>query len=272
MIGAIDDALAVAAHYDDLDELYRDVWGLHVHHGVWLDGKETSEEATKNLVRLIALRARIQRGARVVDVGCGYGETARMLAADLDARVTAISISRKQIEHARTKGGAEYVLSDWLSNGLAARSADVVLAIESSEHMTDFARFLSEAHRVLSPDGRLVICAWLAADNTLPFFEKHLLAPICEEGRMCMRTRHEHARALHVAGFTLQSFEDLSSRVSRTWTLCIARTLKKLATDPRYMAFWRSESENRHFAKTLLRIRAAYAVGAMRYGMFVARK
>ena len=36
---------AVAAHYDELDAFYREVWGEHVHHGYWASGRETPEAA-----------------------------------------------------------------------------------------------------------------------------------------------------------------------------------------------------------------------------------
>jgi tocopherol O-methyltransferase len=77
---------AVADHYDELDEFYRDVWGDHVHHGLWLRGTESHKEATLQLVRHVAERAHIGRDTRVCDIGCGYGATARMLAADYGAR------------------------------------------------------------------------------------------------------------------------------------------------------------------------------------------
>ena len=41
----------VADHYDELDPFYREIWGEHVHHGLWESGKETIEEAVVNLVR-----------------------------------------------------------------------------------------------------------------------------------------------------------------------------------------------------------------------------
>ncbi len=47
------DLAAVAAHYDDLDELYRSVWGTNLHHGYWITGKESPGEAAANLTRLV---------------------------------------------------------------------------------------------------------------------------------------------------------------------------------------------------------------------------
>jgi tocopherol O-methyltransferase len=274
MIGALDETAAdrVAEHYDDLDELYRDLWGAHIHHGMWLAGTETVEEATQNLVRFVCLRARIGRGARIVDVGCGYGETSRMLVRDLDARVTALTISEKQIARCAPIENPRFMLVDWLRNRLEGASADVVLAIESTEHMADFSLFFSEAARVLEPNGRLVVCAWLSADDVPALAERHLLAPICAEGHMCLRTEHEYERAFRDAGFSLQSFDDVSALVRRTFTRCITRGLERLFLDPRYRAFLTGASNHRVFAKTLFRIRAAYAVRAMRYGVFVATK
>ena len=63
----------------------------------------------------------------------------------------------------RGRGALAFHLRDWLDNGLPDAAFDHAYAIESSEHMTDKPRFFAEAHRVLKPGGRLVVCAWLAA-------------------------------------------------------------------------------------------------------------
>ncbi len=72
---------AVAAHYDELDSFYREIWGQHVHHGYWATGRETPAEATVSLIELLAERLSLRPGLRVCDIGCGYGATARYLAA-----------------------------------------------------------------------------------------------------------------------------------------------------------------------------------------------
>ena len=36
----------VAGHYDELDKVYREVWGEHVHHGYFVLGDESIVEAT----------------------------------------------------------------------------------------------------------------------------------------------------------------------------------------------------------------------------------
>ncbi len=85
----------VAAHYDDLDRFYREVWGEHVHHGLWSSGRETPEEATRSLIAVVAEQAALRPGDTVCDVGCGYGGTARVLAGEYGATVTALTVSRR---------------------------------------------------------------------------------------------------------------------------------------------------------------------------------
>ncbi len=64
-------AADVAGHYDDLDDLYRQFWGEHVHHGLWTSPDATPEEATRHLIDAVVERARIARGSTVCDAGCG---------------------------------------------------------------------------------------------------------------------------------------------------------------------------------------------------------
>ena len=264
---------AVASHYDELDHFYRDVWGEHVHHGLWLRGDETREEAVVQLAEKVASEMQVAPGARVCDIGCGYGATARYLASR-GADVTAVTISPAQYGIAKQlAGGAlnpRFLLGDWLQSELPSDSFDAALAIESSEHMPDKAAFFQQAHRVLRTDGRLVICAWLAAEQPSAFAQRWLLEPICREGRMPqMGSATEYQALAENAGFHIEKFDDVTKSVARTWPSIVRRLLAKFASNPRYLRFLFSRhARNRIFALTIFRIWIAYRIGAMRYGIF----
>jgi cyclopropane fatty-acyl-phospholipid synthase-like methyltransferase len=95
----------VADHYDELDQFHREIWGEHIHHGLWERGDETTEEAVARLVTAAAERGRIGAGTRVCDVGCGYGATARILVLERGATVSAITVSPEQHRRAVAKRG-----------------------------------------------------------------------------------------------------------------------------------------------------------------------
>jgi tocopherol O-methyltransferase len=268
----------VAAHYDDLDRFYREIWGEHVHHGLWSGGREDASAATRRLIDVVAGAAEVGAGDRVCDVGCGYGGTSRVLVHDYAARVTALTISQAQFAFAQAvQPGADnpvYLLRDWLSSGLDPATFDAVIAIESSEHMPDLPAFFQEAARVLRPGGRLVVCAWLTRELPRRWERRWLLDPICREGRLRgMESMSEYERLARQSGLVPTRSQDVSRQVKRTWTICARRVVLGLVSKPAYRRFLlHAKTRNRIFALTVARIWLAYALGTMRYGILTAVK
>jgi tocopherol O-methyltransferase len=267
---------AVARHYDELDPFYRDVWGEHVHHGLWRSPRDTPERAVEQLIDRVAGALALRAGEEIVDVGAGYGGTARYLATRYGTRVTGYTVSAAQHAYAARHDtpGVQMTLRDWHANGLPDQSADAVLAIESTEHMAELPLALAEMRRVLRPSGRVAICAWLAGEAAPAWQRRWLLDPISAAGRLVtLATASQYRRSLAAAGLVDVTFEDLSTAVARTWTICLRRLAWKLVSDSRYIRYVvKSGSEERGFLTAMLRIRAAYACGAMRYGLFVGRR
>jgi tocopherol O-methyltransferase len=139
--------------------------------------------------------------------------------------------------------------------------------------MQDKPLFFAQARRVLKAGGRMVVCAWLAAESPGRMQQRYLLEPICREGRLPgMGTESDYRKWFSDAHLCLESFEDLSARVRRTWSICIARIVPSILRRPEYLRFVvDSRSRNRIFLVTMARIWLAYAFGAMRYGIFTAR-
>jgi len=269
---------AVAEHYDELDPFYRHIWGDHVHHGLWLTGRESVAVAVEALIAHMASRLELRPGQHLCDVGCGYGATAEWLTTRLGLQVTGLTLSAVQLRRASLRASRSPMLrflhQDWLENSFQDEAFDCVIAIESSEHMADKQRFFDEAYRTLRSGGRLGVCAWLARTGTRPWEERHLLEPICREGRLpSMGSEADYRRWATNAGFVINGFEDLSSRVRRTWTICAGRVARKLVTDPRYGQYLLdARARHRVFAISLLRIWIAYATRSMRYGLLIAQK
>lgn len=268
----------VRGHYDDLDILYREIWGQHLHHGLWHTGQETKDQATHQLIDRMAKIGAFKPKSRICDIGCGYGGTAQVLAENLGADVTGVTITPRQYERARmirpSSGRLEFFLEDWLHNSLPSSSFDHAIAIESSEHAVDKYLYFKQAARVLKPSGSITLCAWMENENATALERKYLLTPICDEGRLpSLLTESNYKFVLRNAGFEVTYSEELTDRVKKTWTLVILGVIKYLLTHPfDFVNTIRSLTRNRDFFWTPLRMRIAFETKALRYVLMHARK
>jgi len=266
---------AIASHYNSLDWFYRDLWGEHVHHGLWLSGRESPAVAGEQLSRHVLAALALAPGARLADVGCGYGATARMATERFGADVVGLTLSASQKAHADMqvvrRGKVEIRVQDWKEAGFADGSLDGLFALESLEHIAAKADFARMARRAVRPGGRVVVATWLAAENVSRWSQRHLLDAICHEGRLApLATFPELRRTFAEVGFTEVGVEDLSRQVRKTWAVVLRRLVWRLATRP---AYWRfllgGGARDGIFALTAARIALAYRTGCFRYGFFV---
>ncbi len=265
---------AVAGHYDVLDRFYRELWGEHVHHGLWRTGAETPQEAARQLAVEVADRAGIGAGDRVVDVGCGYGGAARLLAGERGATVTGLTISAAQARAAPAVPGVQVLVRSWLENRLPDGAFDAAIAIESLSHMGDRERAFAEIGRVVRPGGRVAVVDWLAGERVRPAERRLLLDPICREGHLPrLSPASRYAALLRGAGFEVTAEDDLTARAARTWRIVAGRLVRRLATDAPARRFLLSRGNpERAFALSLARIPLAYRTGAMRLVLLAGRR
>ena len=273
-------ASETARHYDRLDRFYRQLWGEHVHHGLWADPDWSPERAVRHLVERVAREARLTAGDRVVDIGCGYGAPARLWAEAYGVHVTGFTVSEAQAAFARRRAEGvdgpvpDIRLQDILDNSLPDASADAVVAVESLTHIDPPQSALQEAARLLRPGGRLVACVWMAAPTVSDWARRLLLDPIVEEGRLAgLPTPTTLQDWTTAAGLRVERLDDWTAQVRKTWTVVLRRLAWAVLTDAaaRQLLLDPTESE-RVFARTVPRIWCAQHLGVLRYGCLVARK
>jgi SAM-dependent methyltransferase len=95
-----------------------------------------------------------QEPSAVLEVGCGPGLLAQALADASGVRVTAIDISERMVELARSRG-VDAQVADVQTLPFDDASFDAVIAAWMLYHVPDLSRGLSEISRVLRPGGKL---------------------------------------------------------------------------------------------------------------------
>ena len=157
----------IHAHYDLGNAFY----------GLWLDGTmnysaalfdgfndQPMEQAQHAKVRRALHAAGVQPGARVLEIGCGWGALAEMAARDFGAHVTGVTLSSEQLayalqrlEHVGVSAQADLRLQDY--RDIDEPPFDAICSIEMVEAVgrTYWPQYFGALRRLLKPGGRACI-------------------------------------------------------------------------------------------------------------------
>jgi len=179
-------ARANVAHHYDLDErLYRlflddDMQyscAYFEHPGMTLEQAQLAKK------RLIAAKLLVRPGARVLDIGCGWGGMALYLARVCDAEVVGVTLSQEQLRVAQQRAEAAG-LSDRVSFRLQdyreiPDTFDNIVSVGMFEHvgLRQYATFFDTVHRLLREDGVMLLHSMAQpakAPYNQPFIEKYI--------------------------------------------------------------------------------------------------
>ena len=179
-------ARANVAHHYDLDErLYRTFLDGDMQYscayferpGLSLDQAQLAKK------RLIAAKLLVRPGARVLDIGCGWGGMALYLARVCGADVTGITLSQEQ-HRVATERAAAAGLSDRVRFRLqdyreVEGQFDNIVSVGMFEHvgLPQYPTFFRTVRRLLAPDGVMLLHAMAQptpAPYNQPFIEKYI--------------------------------------------------------------------------------------------------
>ncbi|HEX3540136.1 MAG TPA: methyltransferase domain-containing protein [Acidimicrobiales bacterium] len=167
------------------------------------------------VIRLLDAETRARPVARILDLGCGDAALTALVAARVpQATVVAVDWSSPCATAARGRGLPAVVAGvDERGLPFPAASFDIVLMNEVIEHLVDPDFALDEAHRVLGPDG----CLLLSTPNLAAWFNRLLLLagvqPVFSEvSRLGIFGRPGHVVVGHLRLFTARALvEDLQA-------------------------------------------------------------
>ena len=274
---------SVAAAYDAWtdDRLLERLWGDHVHLGHYgdpprsVDFRQAKEAFVHELVRWSGLD-QLPPGSRVLDVGCGIGGSARILARDYGLDVLGVSISPAQVQRATdlTPEGlsCRFQVMDALDLQLEDQQFDGVWSVEAGPHMPDKQRFADELLRVLRPNGCLAVADWNRRDpmdGAMNATERWVMRQLLHQWA------HPEFASIHSFSANLSASSHQRGPISTgDWTVAtlpswidsivegLRRPMAVLGLGPRAVVQGLRETP------TLLLMHWAFATGLMQFGVF----
>ena len=147
-------------HYDLGNDLYQAMLDelLVYSCGYWEDGC-TLDQAQRNKLDLACRKLGLEPGMRLLDIGCGWGGTARYAAANYQAEVVGVTVSREQARFARELCSGLPVdirLQDYRE---VDETFDRVVSIGMFEHVgcKNYRTFMRKVRSCLPDDGLFLL-------------------------------------------------------------------------------------------------------------------
>jgi len=216
---AADQLQRLARFYDGVAQSAERKAGVSgfLHVGFYERPDESEASAQLGLVLAAASHVALEPDEQVLDVGCGLGMPAIVLAERFGVRVTALTISPGQAAFAKRlaeqrRQRVRLVVADAHRLPTASGSFGAAFALESLLHM-DRKRALAEMRRSLRNRGDIVLCDWVLTEQVSEAEKIELQRSFLMNG-VSLET---YLQLLTEAGFVGLEYEDWSSQIAPTY-------------------------------------------------------
>lgn len=262
-------------YYDssDADAFYASIWGGEdIHIGVYDHATEAIRDASRRTVATMATKVALNAADTVIDLGAGYGGSARYLATHYGCRVTCLNVSEVQNTRNRTltadqnlSDRIEVVYGDFENLPYDAGSFTVVWSQDALLHSGDRAAVMAEAARVCARGGTLVFTDPMQASDA----EAGTLQPVLDRINLSSLGSPEfYQQTATENGLELRSFTDLTSHL----ILHYSRVLEELL---KHESHARQISGDAYVDRMVAGLRhwiSAGSAGSLVWGIFVMEK
>ncbi|WP_309383415.1 methyltransferase domain-containing protein [Cerasicoccus frondis] len=214
MSNAIVDKAKTYYDSNDADNFYFNIWGGEdIHVGIYRREGESIFEASRRTVETMASRLNgCVASSKVIDLGAGYGGSARYLAREKGFDVTCLNLSEVQNERNRRMNEEQGLAHkiDVVDGNFEAlpfedKSFNIAWSQDALLHSADRERVFAEVDRVLKPGGVFVLTDPMMREGASPELLQPVFDRIHLDSMGSVEKYEDYASAL---GWTVEPLED----------------------------------------------------------------
>ena len=215
------------------DAFYATVWGgEHIHLGIYRNPGESIQDASRRTVEeMAAMLGTRQRGTTVLDIGSGYGGSARFLAETFGYRITCLNISERHnkrnnclIRERGLDSLIQIVTGSFEDIPFPDGSFDIVWSQDALLHSGNRPKVLEEISRVLVQNGEFIFTDPMQSDDCPPEALQPVLARLHLPDLGCFAAYRETAARL---GWEEIRIVDLSEHLVTHYTRVLGELEKR---------------------------------------------
>lgn len=216
---------------EDADNFYATIWGGEdIHVGLYYSDQDAiSDASVRTQERMLDLvNNKPAPGSRVIDLGSGYGGSARYLAKNFGCNVVALNLSEIENERARALN-REQGLDDLIEviDGhfeeipFEDDSFDLVFSQDSFLHSPDREEVIREVSRIMKPGGEFLFTDPMQADDC----PEDVLQPILRRIHLDSMASPKYYREIaSTNGLEEVVFDELTVHLKRHYTAVLNKT------------------------------------------------
>jgi cyclopropane fatty-acyl-phospholipid synthase-like methyltransferase len=212
-------------YYDVTFSDYQKYWSEnHFHYGIWNDDTLTHEESLVNTVKEVTEKLDLHEGDIVLDAGCGVGGSSRYINEYFGVKTVGITLSKKHLRTAKElvktskyPSLMEFHLMDFTQTNFPNNAFTKIFAVESVCHAPNKSKFITEANRLLTKGGKLVVSDFFLAKQQLSLEEESIFQEWLKGWHLPNLSHIEDFKQdLISSGFTIVEDEDKTDKIIKS--------------------------------------------------------
>ena len=266
-------------------DLYAEHWNDFFHFALFSHDDESWDDAFRNTHSHYLDALRVAQAERVIDLACGRGGFAHLLARHTEGEVLGIDISRAQLAHCRrfARHNLRFAHHDVMAVEALGQTFDAVAFLDAECYLPDKRQAIARIARIMRPGARFLLLAWCKQDGLNRVQEELVLHPFMRAWAIPgLETVPDYQRSFAGAGLQLLEVSDLNHRVRRNWEFGYQQALDAIRNPSLGRAarlVWTGIREGSEAVRLIkdqfaaaLYIKTGFDAGFLRYVYFLAEK